>query len=116
VFFQDLVKPSIREEEDHVVEKPPDQPLVATVPPPSTTEPSATTPAVPPTINADNWRLPFIKFLQDGTDYVDRTENERLMRRSKQYLLVDGVLMCKKCKGGSFDEVYDSRSRYSTAR
>jgi hypothetical protein len=32
VFVQDLVKPSIKEEVDQVVEKPPDQPLVATVP------------------------------------------------------------------------------------
>jgi hypothetical protein len=58
VFVQDLVKPSIKEEEDHVVEKPPDKPLVATVPP-RTTEPSATSTAVPQTINADDWRVPF---------------------------------------------------------
>jgi hypothetical protein len=76
-----------------VVEKPPDQPLVATVPPSSTMESSLTSPAVPSTTNDDDWRVPFIKFLQDGTDYVDRVENERLMRRSKQYLLVNVVLM-----------------------
>jgi hypothetical protein len=98
VFIQDLVKPSIKEEAGQVVEKPPDQPLVAMVPPPSTTESSLTTPVVPPTTNADDWRVPFIKFLQDGTGYVDRIENERLMCRSKQYLLVDGVLMCKNAK------------------
>jgi hypothetical protein len=40
VFVQDLVKSSIKEEVDQVVEKPLDQPLVATVPPPSTTESS----------------------------------------------------------------------------
>jgi hypothetical protein len=68
------------------------------VPPPSTTESSSTTPAVPPTANADDWRVSFIKFLQDGTGYVDRTENERLMHRSKLYLLVDGVLMHKNAK------------------
>jgi hypothetical protein len=100
VFVQDLVKPSIKEEADQVVGKPPDQPLVATVPPSSTTEFSPTTPVVPPTTNTDDWRLPFIKFLQDGTGYDDRTENERLMRRSKQYLLVDGVLMRKNAKEG----------------
>jgi ribonuclease HI len=33
VFVQDLVTPTIKEEADLVVEKPPDQPLVATVPP-----------------------------------------------------------------------------------
>ena len=40
VFEQDLVKPSVSKEENNVVEKPPDQPLVATVPsakPPPTT-------------------------------------------------------------------------------
>jgi ribonuclease HI len=63
MFVQDLVKPSIKEEADQVVEKPPDQPLVATVPPPSTTESSPTTLAVPPTTNTDDWRVPFIKFL-----------------------------------------------------
>jgi hypothetical protein len=98
VFVQDLVKPSIKEEANQVVKKPPDQPLVATVPPPSTTESSLTAPVVPSTTNADDWRVPFIKFLQDGTGYADRAENERLMRRSKQYLLVDGVLMRKNTK------------------
>jgi hypothetical protein len=63
VFVQDLVKPSIKEEADQVVEKPPNQPLVATVPPPSTTESSPTTPAVPLSTNTDDWRVPFIKFL-----------------------------------------------------
>jgi hypothetical protein len=57
-----------------------------------------TTPVVPLTTNADDWRVPFIKFLHDGTGYVDRIENERLMRCSKQYLLVDGVLMHKNTK------------------
>jgi ribonuclease HI len=100
MFVQDLVKPSIKEEADQVVEKPPDQPLVATVPLPSTTESSLTTPVVTPTTNNDDWRVSFIKFLQDGTGYADRTENERLMRRSKQYLLVNGVLMRKNAKEG----------------
>jgi hypothetical protein len=63
VFVQDLVKLSIKEEANQVVEKPPDQPLVATVPPPSTTESSPTTFAVPLTTNTDDWRVPFIKFL-----------------------------------------------------
>jgi hypothetical protein len=94
VFVQDLVKPSIKEEADQVVKKP----LVATVPPPSTTESSLTTPVIPPITNTDDWRVPFIKFLQDGTGYADRTEKERLMRCSKQYLLVDGVLMRKNAK------------------
>jgi hypothetical protein len=54
VFVLDLVKPSIKEEADQVVEKPPDQPLVAMVPPPSTMESSPTTLAVPSTTNADD--------------------------------------------------------------
>jgi hypothetical protein len=98
VFVQDLVKPSVKEEANQVVEKHPDQPLVATVPPPCITESFSTTPAVPPTTNTEDWRVPFIKFLQDGIRYTDRTENERLMRRSKQYVLVDGVLMRKNAK------------------
>jgi ribonuclease HI len=82
VFVQDLVKPSVKEEADQVVEKPPDQPLVAAVLPPSITESFPTTSTVPPTTNTEDWRVPFIKFLQDGTEYTDRIENERLMRRS----------------------------------
>jgi hypothetical protein len=98
VFIQDLVKPSVKEEADQVVKKPPDQPLVATVPPLSITESSPTTSIVPPTNNTEHWRVPFIKFLQDGTGYTDRTENEWLMHRSKQYIMVDGVLMQKNTK------------------
>jgi hypothetical protein len=49
VFIQDLFNPSIKEEEDHVVEKPPGQQLVATVPSLITTEPSPTTHTSPPT-------------------------------------------------------------------
>jgi hypothetical protein len=98
VFVQDLLKPSIKEEADQVVKKPLDQPLVAAVPPPSNTESSLTTSVVPLTTNTKDWRVPFIKFLQDGTRYTDRTENERLMRRSKQYVLVNGVLMRKNTK------------------
>jgi hypothetical protein len=79
VFIQDLVKPSIKEEEDRVV----DQQLVAMVPLSISTESSPTTPVVSqPTDNGD-WRVPFIKYLQDGTGYTDRIENERLMHRSK---------------------------------
>jgi hypothetical protein len=98
VFVQDLVKPSIKEEADLVVDQPLDQLLVTTVPPPSTTKSFSTTLVVPLTTNTDDWRVPFIKFLQDGTGYADRTENEWLMCRSKQYLLVNGVLMRKNAK------------------
>jgi hypothetical protein len=63
VFVQDLVNPSIKEAEDHVVEKPPDQQLVATVPSPITTEPSLTTLTLPSTTDNSDWRVPFIKYL-----------------------------------------------------
>jgi ribonuclease HI len=98
VFVQDLVTPSIKEVEDHVVEKPLEQQLVATVPPPITTKPSLTTHTSPSTTDNSDWRAPFIKYLQDGTSYTNRTENERLIRRSKQYILVDGILMRKNAK------------------
>jgi hypothetical protein len=83
VFIQDLINPSIKEAEDHVVEKHLDQKLVATVPPPITTEPSPTTHTLPSTTDNSDCRVPFIKYLQDGTGYTDRIENESLIRRSK---------------------------------
>ena len=50
------------------------------------------------TTKEPDWRVPFIKYLIDGSGYTDRTENERLMHRSKQYLLVDGKLWQKNAK------------------
>ena len=64
VFVQDLLTPSI-EEEDPMVDKPPDQPLVATVSASNTIEP-------PPTTKELDWRVPFIKYLIDGSGYIDR--------------------------------------------
>ena len=52
----------------------------------------------PPTTHEPDWREPFIRYLTDGSGYTDRIENERLMRRSKQYLLVDGKLWRKNAK------------------
>jgi hypothetical protein len=77
VFVQDLLTPSI-EEDDSTVNKPLDQQLVATVLASSTTEPPLTT-------HEPDWRIPFIKYLTDGSGYTDRTENKRLMRHSKKY-------------------------------
>ena len=75
VFVQDLLTPSI-EEEDPTVDKPLNKQLVATVPASSSTEP-------PSTMHEPNWREPFIRYLTDDSGFTDRTENECLMRRSK---------------------------------
>jgi len=48
-----------------------------------------------PTTSGHDWRTPFIKYLSDGSGFQDKMENERLIRRSKNYILVDGKLMCK---------------------
>jgi hypothetical protein len=63
VFVQDLVNPSIKEEEAHVVEKPLDQQLVAMVPSLITMEPSPTTHTSPSITDNSDWRVPFIKYL-----------------------------------------------------
>jgi ribonuclease HI len=99
VFIQDLLKPSIKQEGDPVVEKPPDEPLVAMVPSSTTTEPSPTTAGPSPTsTKIADWRVPFIKYLTDGTGYSDRNKNERLIRHCRQYLVVDGKLWRKNAK------------------
>jgi len=48
-----------------------------------------------PTTNGNDWRAPFVKYLSDGSGFQDKTENERLIRRAKNYILVDGKLMHK---------------------
>jgi len=48
-----------------------------------------------PTTSSHDWRSPFIKYLSDGSGFQDKTENERLIRRSKNYILVGGKLMRK---------------------
>jgi len=48
-----------------------------------------------PTTSSRDWRTPFIKYILDGSGFQDKTENERLIRRSKNYILVDGKLMRK---------------------
>jgi ribonuclease HI len=72
VFVQDLLKPSIKQEGDHVVEKPLDEPLVVMVPSPTTMEPPSTTAGPSQTLTKIvDWRVPFIKYLTDGTGYSD---------------------------------------------
>ena len=77
--MQDLVNPSIQEEENGMSEKPLDQSLVAL----STQETLPTTPS-------EDWRVPFIRYLTDDNGCLDKMENECLLRRRKHYLLVDG--------------------------
>ena len=38
----------------------------------------------------DDWRIPFIKYLTDATVPQDKIETERIIRRGKNYILVDG--------------------------
>jgi hypothetical protein len=61
IFVQDLLKPSIKQEGDPVVEKPPDEPLVAMVPSLTTRvlSPTSAGPSQTSTTIAD-WRVPFI--------------------------------------------------------
>jgi hypothetical protein len=82
-----------------MVEKPPDEPLVAMVPSPTTMALSPTTvgPSQTSTKIAD-WRVSFIKYLTNGIGYSDQNENERLIRRNKQYLVVEGKLWRKNAK------------------
>jgi len=48
-----------------------------------------------PTTSSRDWRAPFIRYISDGSGFQDKTENERLIRRAKNYILVDGKLMRK---------------------
>ena len=82
VFIQDLFTPSIKEEKE-VQEIPSAKQLVLTVPSP-----------------AADWREQFIKYLTSIDVPADKTETERLIRRSKHYVLVDGNLMRKSAKEG----------------
>jgi hypothetical protein len=71
-FIQDLFKPSIKQEDDPVVEKPPVQPLVDMVPSSTTMEPSPTTAGPSQTLTKIvDWCIPFIKYLTDGIRYSD---------------------------------------------
>jgi hypothetical protein len=72
IFVQDIFKPSIKQEGDPVVEKPPDEPLVATISSPTTMalSPASAGPSQTSTKIAD-WHVPFIKYLTDVTGYSD---------------------------------------------
>ena len=82
VFVQYLLAPSIKEEKE-VQEILPVEQLVLTVPSPTT-----------------DWREQVFKYLTSADVPTDRTETERLIHRSKHYMLVDGNLMRKSTKEG----------------
>jgi len=78
VFVQDIHAPSVGTD---LVEKQPNEAMLI----------DDTTPAT----SSRDWRAPFIRYISDGSGFQDKTENERLIRRSKNYILVDGKLMQK---------------------
>ena len=80
--MQDLLVPSIKEEKE-VEEVPPAEQLVLAVPSP-----------------VADWREQFIKYLTNSEVPADKTDTERLICRSKHYVLVDGNLMRKSAKEG----------------
>ena len=47
-----------------------------------------------------DWREQFIKYLTNSEVPADKTDTERLIHRSKHYVLVDGNLMRKSAKEG----------------
>ena len=79
VFVQDLLAPSIKEDK----EVPPTKQLVLTVPSP-----------------VADWREQFIKYLTNVEVPTNKTKTERLIHRSKHYVLVDDDLMRKSAKEG----------------
>jgi hypothetical protein len=99
VFVQDLLKPSIKQEGNPRGREAPGRASRAMVPSPTTMEPSPTTVGPSQTLTKIvNWCIPFIKYLTYGTGYSNQNENERLICRSKQYLVVEGQLWRKNAK------------------
>jgi len=78
VFVQDIHTPSVRTD---LVDKPPNETLLVG---------NATL-----TTSGNDWRTPIVKYLSDSSGFQDKTENERLILRAKNYILVDGKLMRK---------------------
>jgi hypothetical protein len=76
VIIHDLVKLSIEEQERSMVDQ-----LVAIIPTTTT-----------------DWREPFIRYLTSTEVPQDKTKMERLVRRSKHYVLIEGNLMRKNAK------------------
>ena len=82
MFVEDLLKPSIEEEDKPEVEKPPADQSVATI-----------------STQGNDWREPFIRYLTSADVPRDKVKMERLIRHSKQYILVEGKLMRKNVSG-----------------
>jgi len=76
VFVQDIHTPSVGTD---LVDKPPNETLLVG--------------NTAPVTNGNDWCAPFIKYLSDGSGFQDKTKNELFIRRSKNYILVDGRLM-----------------------
>ena len=82
MLVQDLVAPSIKQEQEGVEENPPAEQIVIAVPRPSS-----------------DWREPFTKYLTTADVPSDNIERECLTRHSKQYVLVEEKLYHKNAKG-----------------
>jgi len=78
VFVQDIHAPSVGTD---LVEKQPNEAMLID--------------DVTLTTSSHDWRIPFIGYISYGSAFQDKTENERLSRRSKNYILVDSKLMRK---------------------
>ena len=82
VFVQDLVAPSIKQEQEGVEEKPPVEQIVAAV-----------------LGSSSDWREHFIKYLTTTDVLANNIEIECLTCRCKHYILVKGKSYHKNAKG-----------------
>jgi hypothetical protein len=88
VFVQDLRKPSIKLLD-------PDNPE-----PPSNDQSSAPPPDVLMSEKEDDWRKPFLDFILDQLVPDDKTERERITRRSANYIVIGSDLYRKAASTG----------------
>lgn len=77
IFTHDLMIPSITEDARTSDAKTTGQNKVASVSHAASSAPS-------PTTDHDDWHTPLVRYLTDGTGYTDWSDNERLIRRTKQ--------------------------------
>ena len=81
MFIQDLVTPSIKQEQEAVEEKTPVEQIVTVVLGPSS-----------------DWRQLFIRYLTTIDVLADNIERECLTHRSMHYILIEGKLYRKNAK------------------